>query len=100
MSNPLNTIPSVEVEEGALGAVVKDPAKRARIYAVNTIAGIVLMAVIAALMVGAGAALACIAIGLHVALTIPVVALAAVSAAYTAVQPQVSALARANTTTN
>lgn len=97
MSNPLNSVPAVEVEAGALGAIVKDPEKRARIYAVNTIVGLALMAITAALLAGAVTASAAISFGWHFAAVIPVTALAALAAAYGALQPQVSALARANT---
>ena len=97
MSNPLNSIPTVELEAGALGAIVENPEKRARIYAVNTLIGLALMAITAALLAGAITAAAAIGSGWHIAAVIPVAALAAVAAAWGSVQPQVSALARANT---
>jgi hypothetical protein len=93
----LNTLPAVTVEAGALGAIVENPDTRKRIYAWNTIVGLALTALFAGLGAGAVTAIAAVAAGWHIGLVIGAAVLAGISGAYAALQPQVSALARANT---
>ena len=87
----------MEVDPGALGSIVKNAAMRARIYAIVTVIGIVLQCIIAAILAGAGTALACNGAGFSVWFTVPLVALAAVCGAYLPIQVQATMLARANT---
>lgn len=96
-NSPIQSIPTVELEAGAVGSIVQNPEKRAQIYAVGTYITLALQSISAGLLAGVGAAGAATQFGIDVPLAVPFVALAAVSGAWLPVQGQISALARANT---
>lgn len=98
MSNPLNSIPTVELEAGALGAIVEHPEARKKIYSTWVIIGLVIQGVTAALIGGASLAALATAAGLAFLLVVGLAILGGAAAAYGALSPQVTMLARANTT--
>lgn len=97
MSNPLNNVPAVELEAGALGSIVEDIKTRKRIYSVWVIIGLIIQGVTAALIGGASLAALAIAAGLAWPLVGGLAFLGGAAAAYGALSPQVTMLARANT---
>lgn len=97
MSNPLNSVPAVELEAGALGAIVENTDTRKKIYTVWVIIGLVLSGVTAALIGGASLTALAVAAGLAWPMVAGLAILGGAAAAYGALSPQVTMLARANT---
>lgn len=97
MSTPLENIPTVELEAGALGAIVENTDTRKKIYSTWVIIGLVIQGVTAALIGGASLAALASAAGLALLLVVGLAILGGAAAAYGALSPQVTMLARANT---
>lgn len=97
MSSPLENIPAVELEAGALGAIVENTETRKKIYSTWVIIGLIIQGVTAALIGGASLAALAGAAGLAWPLVVGLAVLGGAAAAYGALSPQVTMLARANT---
>lgn len=91
------TIPKVTVDPGALGSIITDPGARRRVYGWNTIIGMAIIAVTAGIAAAGVTVVAAGSMGWPVWMTWGAAILAGISGAYTSVQPQVTALANANT---
>lgn len=93
-----STIPSVEVEGGALGSIVEDTNTRKKIYSVWIVIGLILQALGAGAIAGYAAAIVVSGWGWPVWAVGGIVLFAVVAGAYAALSPQVAVLARANPT--
>lgn len=95
----MQSIPTVTVQDGALGAIIEEPATRKRVYSVWVVIGLVLIATTAAVIAGGATALLASQQGWPLWLVVLVAIYAGLAGAYGALSPQMAMLARANTPT-
>ena len=92
-----DTIPKIDVDPNALGAIVTDAATRKRIYTVWTLFGLALAMIGAGGFAAAVTAIAAIAMGWSPWLVVPVSVFSGLAGVYGIGSQQVSNLAAANT---